>query len=971
MPVWIPAAPNMLPEETDVEGEKMAFEKGRHPGAVWRKTDFQVHTPRDAGWTGSAPLPGGDATREVAREKWADDFVAECLKRDLFAVAITDHHDIIFFPYVERAIARSSEAKDKLWLFPGMEITCNDSVQCLMLFDQGTKPDVLRRLFGIFPKVTEPPANDAQAPQTVLIGKDIKEFLGAAHEDLAFRGKSIVLPHASKGGHKDILRVGFHTRFADLAVDGVYNEKAYADLDKKMLDRVYGESHDWGDRRHGIITTGDNRNADYAKLGLNACWVRLGEPTAEAIRQAVLADRARIAYASPAIPAQRVLEVRVGSTLTGPKFSLILNDGFNAIIGGRGSGKSAFLEYLRFGLGRSTVDTEEDASTDRERDLIMSTLVGGFVEVDLERDGVKETWRRTLDRQSYVVITDESGGIVELPIATAHERFRARAFSQKQLSTLVRRPESADEQITGIAAAESVDLRRQSEQRIQSSEREIVAAFQRMVQGWAADSEYIRALATVNDLKRRVEAIRDRLERGGLSAEQQTILDQHPIYARTENQFQAALRGLAQKIASLSQITPINPGSWDGTVELVPVAEAKKVLETTNDAIEAAKAQLRKGLDEAQTQITVQHDAFKVLHDTFKKQYEDASAAQQHLGTLLADYKRLAEESEQAERKLQAAGEERDKYTGSEAALTEKRAALNAELTELRRILNEAAAKVEAMSNGTLRAHIGEEAVPEQFVEALTDLTEKCSIRELDARCQTRVEEAHKNNGVEWEKLLQRLILVRKAMVQAGEGTELDPNLLVEIRAVVDWELTDNQARLILGRLDDGRLGRLLSVWASPFVRFEYKDRGTYMPFERASPGQQASALLTLLLNQEAGTLIIDQPEDDLDNRVIMNIVELLQMTKRNRQLIFATHNPNFVVNGDADKVVCLTPNVEPTAPEGIPAAQIQIDTDGAIETASVRKAIMTTMEGGRDAFELRGRKYAFETKEEQAAGEV
>ena len=49
-----------------------------------------------------------------------------------------------------------------------------------------------------------------------------------------------------------------------------------------------------------------------------------------------------------------------------------------------------------------------------------------------------------------------------------------------------------------------------------------------------------------------------------------------------------------------------------------------------------------------------------------------------------------------------------------------------------------------------------------------------------------------------------------------------------------------------------------------------------------------------------------------------------------------------------------------------LPAAQIQIDTDGAIETPTVRKAIMTTMEGGRDAFELRGRKYAFETGEEK-----
>ena len=85
-----------------------------------------------------------------------------------------------------------------------------------------------------------------------------------------------------------------------------------------------------------------------------------------------------------------------------------------------------------------------------------------------------------------------------------------------------------------------------------------------------------------------------------------------------------------------------------------------------------------------------------------------------------------------------------------------------------------------------------------------------------------------------------------------------------------------------------------------------YVDAGRDMAFAKASPGQQASALLELLLKQSAGTLIIDQPEDDLDNRVIMRIVELIRTSKSHRQLIFTTHNPNMVVNGDADKIIAL-----------------------------------------------------------------
>lgn len=939
----------------------MRFKKGRHPGATWRKTDLQVHTPRDAGWSGSPSLAGGTPEFESARKAWARDFVAECLKRELGAISITDHHDVVMYPYVEEAINGSPDAKENLWLFPGMEVTCEDSVQCLILFDQGTPQQTIQRLFGMMPKVVEPPTDTAKAPQADVCGKDIRDFLGATFADAVLKGRSIVLPHASKAGHKDILRRGFHSRFAELEVDGVYNEKKFDDLDKPTLQRIYGESKEWGDRRRGIVTTGDNRHANYERLGAHACWIRLGEPTAEAIRQAVLADEARITYQQPSIPSQRVLALRTSSTLVGNDFHLVLNDGFNALIGGRGSGKSAVLEYLRFGLGRSTLDTDEDATSDRERDLIKSTLAGGFVEVDLERDGVKETWRRSLDRQSIISISSEAGGKIELPISSVHERFRARAFSQKQLSTMVRRLETADEQITGIAAAESVDLRRQSEQRIRVAEQQIRSAAQKVFQGWMAEAARDRAVAIANDLRQRVDAIRKRLEAGGLTPDQKLILDQHPMYARAESHFSNALRSIREKYRSTEQSGEVIAGGWSDAIEVKPVSAAKEAIAKANLAIQRAKDELKSALDNAQASVEAEYESFKVLHEEFKQKYDEASAAQEHLGSLLADYTRLSAELEKAEVAQRDAEAELEKFSQAIPELAKARDALGNELTTMRQVLSEAASRVEMMSNGTLRARVEEEKVPELFKIALLDLCERCGIRELEDRCAAKVEEANQDGRVGWETLIQKLMSVRRAVLLGGEGAELDPDLVGQIKAAFAWELTDNQAKSILGRLENSRLAQLLSVWASPFIRFEYKDRGTYMSFERASPGQQASALLTLLLNQEAGTLIIDQPEDDLDNKVIMTIVKLLQTTKRKRQLIFATHNPNFVVNGDADKVVALSPSVEPAKPEGAEAAQIEIETDGAIETPSVRRAITDTMEGGLEAFELRGRKYAFE----------
>ncbi len=85
---------------------------------------------------------------------------------------------------------------------------------------------------------------------------------------------------------------------------------------------------------------------------------------------------------------------------------------------------------------------------------------------------------------------------------------------------------------------------------------------------------------------------------------------------------------------------------------------------------------------------------------------------------------------------------------------------------------------------------------------------------------------------------------------------------------------------------------------------YEFRTReAEYIPFENASAGQQATALLKTLLNQPGPPLIIDQPEEDLDNPVMLEIVNQLWDAKRLRQIVFASHNANLVVNGDAELV--------------------------------------------------------------------
>jgi chromosome segregation protein len=136
---------------------------------------------------------------------------------------------------------------------------------------------------------------------------------------------------------------------------------------------------------------------------------------------------------------------------------------------------------------------------------------------------------------------------------------------------------------------------------------------------------------------------------------------------------------------------------------------------------------------------------------------------------------------------------------------------------------------------------------------------------------------------------------------------------------------------------------------------FEYRVReGDYIPFANASAGQQATALLKALLNQSGPPLIIDQPEEDLDNPVILEVVQQIWNAKKERQIIIASHNANLVVNGDAELVAWCDYRVVGEQSGG------QISSTGAIDIPEICEAIKQVMEGGESAFKLRKDKYGF-----------
>lgn len=129
---------------------------------------------------------------------------------------------------------------------------------------------------------------------------------------------------------------------------------------------------------------------------------------------------------------------------------------------------------------------------------------------------------------------------------------------------------------------------------------------------------------------------------------------------------------------------------------------------------------------------------------------------------------------------------------------------------------------------------------------------------------------------------------------------------------------------------------------------------GVWQKLDDLSTGQKATAVLLLLLLESDAPLVVDQPEDDLDNRFITeSIVPKMREQKRRRQFVFATHNANIPVLGDAELSIGLAARNDRN--QALSAEHM-----GALDSQKVRELVEEVLEGGRRAFELRRQKYGF-----------
>jgi hypothetical protein len=154
-----------------------------------------------------------------------------------------------------------------------------------------------------------------------------------------------------------------------------------------------------------------------------------------------------------------------------------------------------------------------------------------------------------------------------------------------------------------------------------------------------------------------------------------------------------------------------------------------------------------------------------------------------------------------------------------------------------------------------------------------------------------------------------------------------------------------------LRKLPPEAIDRLLMWFPPDELVVSYSPRGDgrgFRSLEQGSPGQKTAAILAFLLAHGDEPIILDQPEDDLDNELIYElIVRQLRADKSRRQIVIVTHNPNIVINGDAELIVVM----------GSVAGQCRVLLQGSLQSPEVRASVCAVMEGGREALERRYRR--------------
>jgi type III restriction enzyme len=484
-------------------------------------------------------------------------------------------------------------------------------------------------------------------------------------------------------------------------------------------------------------------------------------------------------------------------------------------------------------------------------------------------------------------------------------------------------------------------------QDIESAKANVKAAVLALAAYWVLQSKLRKLMTSRDSLGQRVQALEKTLPQ--LSAEDQATV----AYFDKANEFESK-RIQASKHADqiLQEVDAL-------ATELLSERDLKSDIAGDTDAVRQRYGDLytsfSTGIEKLRTELRAERNTLSTAETAWAKKFKKARAGRDAVLEKLSEHKTVANQIIKLREEItDLTNQIGDLETQIKAAGVPASA-----LTQAIFILKQAndrrterikgwASEIEYLSSGKIKAAVDVGGDTSEINEAVDFVASKTGSQEATRlRALEDALAADSASNVLDRLRADCLSLLYWRQMGAASG-EVQPKCTELIKILGD---TEKIRTSLTERIDTARVEAISAAVTKAEIALSYCDGDREISFEKASEGQRAAALLFMLLEQPGGPLIIDQPEGDLDNKIIADLTENLHSAKQNRQLIFASHNANIVVNGSSELVAHL--DIHESGVREIACA-------GAIDMPAICSVITATMEGGEKAFKNRQDKYGY-----------
>jgi hypothetical protein len=597
-------------------------------------------------------------------------------------------------------------------------------------------------------------------------------------------------------------------------------------------------------------------------------------------------------------------------------------DGLNCLIGGRGAGKTTALEFLRFGLG---LMPDLKANPQRYRAieaLVKANLGNGQLTIELR---TKTNMRYTAGRSAHesVQVLNEAGTAV--PISLDRDQiFGADVFSQNEIEEIASSPAAQLELLDRFQEREAVAIDRELEQ-LQHQLDQSSLDLRRI------DEEVDDARGRASELPVVLEKLKGIAEAAGPDASRINVAHAaKSLRAREEKVPGLIIAALQKLVREIRSNQSAFQAGVDAQLDIqVRQGANRELFQALQDDIENFARRLAVTLESIENQARVVEERIRThesvlaeRHAVQEAEYRTIIAASEEQGERAAE--RLALQTalvncQSAANEQLAKEQQRQGMTMIRSDLL-KRAS---ELRDQRFALRKRIAERLSSQFPSIRVTVNQAGELHDYQEVVTDALKGSGVKQ----------------GVAAERLCQVFLPTELAHVVANN----DLDALIQ-RSGFDEE----RSKKILSTLRSGGTHYTIETVAlddRPCI--ELLDGDTFKESTRLSTGQRCTTILPILLAQSERPLLIDQPEDNLDNAFVYEtIVRALRTIKGSRQVIFVTHNPNIPVLGEAERVFVFSS-------DGQHSTLKQVGT-----VDECREHIERILEGGREAFLLRKARY-------------